>query len=253
MENKTPHVDIILPNHNKGNFLKDTIDSIINQTFKNFTIYLIDDFSSDNSISIIKEYNDPRIILIKLKKNKGVSFCRNLGLRLSKSKFISFIDSDDYWDRNKLKNQIEFMEKFKHNFTYTDYIPFVVKNNKKKFKKKIIVKKQFNFEEFIHNTSIGMSSVVLKRSLIKNLKFKKLEICEDYLFKCEILKKQIAYKCSNALMYYCISKNSLQSNKFKNLFWVWTINKKFNNLNLLNNIKSIISISIQSIKKYGLK
>ena len=121
-------VDIILPNYNKGNYLKEAIDSILNQSFKDFRLFIIDDNSNDNSLKIIEKYSDSRISLIKLKKNKGVYFCRNLGMRLSKSKYISFIDSDDYWDINKLKNQIKFMEKFNYRFTYTDYIPSKSKN-----------------------------------------------------------------------------------------------------------------------------
>ena len=73
-----------------------------------------------------------------------------------------------------------------------------------------------------------MSTVIVERSLIKNLKFKKLKICEDYLFKCEILKKQDAYKCEDGVMFYRISKNSLQSNKLRNIYWVWLINRKYN-------------------------
>jgi len=98
-----------------------------------------------------------------------------------------------------------------------------------------------------------MSSVIIERSLIKNLKFKKLKICEDYLFKCEILKKQNAYKCEGVVMFYRISKNSLQSNKLRNIYWVWLINRKYNKLNLLKNIISLFSISISSIRKYGFK
>ena len=154
MQNKINLVDIILPNYNKGKFLKETIDSIIYQSFKNFKLYIIDDFSNDDSLSIIKKYSDSRIILIQLKKNKGVSFCRNLGIRLSNSKYISFIDSDDYWEKNKLEKQINFMEKFEYKFSFTDYIPFIVKQNKKKFRKKVIVQNKFNFDQFINNSSM---------------------------------------------------------------------------------------------------
>ena len=72
MENKISLVDVILPNYNKANFLEETIDSILNQSFKDFNLYIIDDFSKDDSLSIIKKYSDPRIKLIHLKKNKGV-------------------------------------------------------------------------------------------------------------------------------------------------------------------------------------
>ena len=76
-------VDIILPNFNKENYLQETIDSILSQSFKDFNLFIIDDNSTDNSIKIINKYSDPRIKIIKLKKNKGVYFCRNLGMRIS--------------------------------------------------------------------------------------------------------------------------------------------------------------------------
>ena len=253
MDNKIKLVDIILPNNNGAKTLKETINSVINQSFQDFNLYVIDDFSNDESINIIENYSDPRVNLIKLKKNKGVYFCRNLGMRKSSSKYLAFIDSDDYWQKDKLKKQINFMQKFDHKFTYTDYMPFQEKNNTKIFKRKINVKSKFNRSEFINNTSIAMSSVVIERSLIKNLKFKKLKICEDYLFKCEILKKHEAYKCEDSMMFYRISNKSLQSNKFRNFYWVWLINKKYNNLNIFRNIKSLLSISFNSIKKYGFK
>ena len=162
-------VDIILPNFNKENYLKETIDSILNQSFKDFNLYIIDDNSTDNSKKVIDKYSDTRIKVVNLKKNKGVHFCRNLGIRLSKSKYISFIDADDYWDENKLKNQINFMNKYGYKFTYTDYIPFKNKNNIKVFKKKISVSKEFNFKKFIFNSSIAMSTVIIRRSILKNV------------------------------------------------------------------------------------
>ena len=223
MENKISLVDIILPNYNKAKFLDEAIKSILNQSFSNFKLHIIDDFSNDNSLEIIKKFSDSRIKLTTLKENYGVYYCRNLGLKFSNSKYIAFIDADDYWDKDKLENQIKFMEKFNYGFTYTDYIPFTIEKNNKKFKKKIVVNKEFSFNEFIHNTSIAMSTVIVQKSLLKNIKFEKLEVCEDYLFKCQILRKHKAVKCEDALMYYCISKNSMQSNKLRSLFWVWKI------------------------------
>ena len=99
-----------------------------------------------------------------------------------------------------------------------------------------------------------MSSVIIKRSILRNIIFKKLKICEDYLFKCEILKKNItARKFNQNTMFYRIVKNSLQSSKFRNLYWIWHINKKYNKLTIFNNLKSILLITISSMKKYGIK
>ena len=250
-----PFVDVILPNYNKSEFLEEAINSVISQSYKNWNLLIIDDSSNDASNKIILKYkNEQNIKIILLKKNKGVAFCRNLGVRISKSKYIAFIDSDDYWTKDKLSEQINFMEKFTYDFTYTNYTPFTLKKSLKKFKKIILPPKSFNFKEFIHNTSIGMSSVIIKRSIIRNITFKKLKICEDYLFKCEILKNNIiARKLNQNTMFYRITKNSLQSNKLRNLYWIWYINRKYNKLTIFNNLKSILFITISSIKRYGIK
>ena len=109
-----PFVDVILPNYNKAEFLDEAINSVISQSYKNWKLLIIDDGSNDASSKIILKYkNEKNIKTIFLSKNKGVSFSRNLGIRLSNSKYIAFIDSDDYWTKDKLADQIFFMENFK--------------------------------------------------------------------------------------------------------------------------------------------
>ena len=99
-----------------------------------------------------------------------------------------------------------------------------------------------------------MSSVVIQRSVLGEIKFENLKICEDYLYKCEILKKiGNAFKSPNIFMYYRITSNSLQSSKLRNVFWIWHINKNHNKFTIFQNLKSIFLISINSLKKYGFK
>ena len=125
-------IDIILPNYNKEDYIDECIISILNQSFLNWKLYIIDDCSTDNSVKKINKYKDyKKIKIVNLKKNKGPSFCRNLGMRISKNNYISFIDSDDYWTKNKLKKQLEFMKVNNYGFTYTDYIPFFQTKNEK--------------------------------------------------------------------------------------------------------------------------
>ena len=136
-EKNIPLVDVILPNYNKEKFLEEAINSVIVQTYKNWHLYIIDDNSSDNSEKIIDKFSNLKnVTIIKLKKNKGPSFCRNYAMRISKSKYISFIDSDDSWSGDKLEKQIDFMEKNNLNFTYTDYTTFFEKMEKKRLKEK---------------------------------------------------------------------------------------------------------------------
>jgi len=248
-------VDVILPNYNKAEFLEEAINSVITQTYKNWHLYIIDDNSSDNSEKIIDKFSNLKnVTIIKLQKNKGPSFCRNYAMRISKSKYISFIDSDDSWLNDKLEKQIYFMEKHNLSFTYTDYTPFFENFGKKKIKKKTFLKDHFNYRTFIRNSSINTTTMIIARSILGSYRFRKIKLLEDYLFKCKLLKgNNIAKKLDENLAFYRISNKSRSSQRLKNIYWLWHINKNYNKLNFFDNIISIFFISINSIKKYGIK
>ena len=248
-------VDVILPNYNKAKFLEESINSVITQTYKNWHLYIIDDNSSDNSKEIIDKFSNLKnVTIIKLQKNKGPSFCRNYAMRISKSKYISFIDSDDSWLSDKLEKQITFMEKHNLSFTYTDYTPFFESFGNKKIKKRTFLKDHFNYRTFIKNSSINTTTMIIARSILGSHRFRKIKLLEDYLFKCNLLKDNyVAQKLDEDLAFYRILDKSRSSQRLKNIYWLWHINKNFNNLNFFDNIISIFFISINSIKKYGIK
>jgi teichuronic acid biosynthesis glycosyltransferase TuaG len=247
-------VDIILPTYNSKIFIHKTIKSVFNQSYKYWRLIIIDDGSTDGTEKILyRLYNKfkdkKKILLLRNNKNKGQAFSRNLGLRNTKSKFIAFLDSDDFWSKNKLKKQIKFMISNTYDLTYTDYK--IIKNHKIKT---VRVPDYFNYKKFIHNSSITTSSVILKKKIIKNIYFRNLKFLEDYFFKCQILKKNVkAYRCPGLYTYYLIRNDSLQSNRFSVLISLWIINKNLNKMNFINNIVSILSILFNSLKKYGFR
>ncbi len=247
-------VEIVLPNYNSESYLVETIDSIINQTFKNWKLTIVDGNSNIETQKILKSYMDhPNINIIQLKKNKRAGFCRNLAIRNSKSDYIAFIDSDDIWEKEKLSKQLDFMIKNNHLFTYTNYSFFKSKNSKQNIKD-IVPPKTFSFETFIKNTSILTSTMMIKKKAVENIKFNNTKICEDYFFKCKILKKvNYAYCLSESLTKYRVRKDSLQSNKLRNIYWIWFINKRYNKFNFMKNFISLLFISINSLKRYGFK
>ena len=252
---KKSFVDVILPNYNKAEFLEEAINSVIAQTYKNWHLYIIDDHSDDNSAKVIDKFSNlGNVTVIKLHKNKGPSFCRNYAMRISKSKYISFIDSDDSWLSDKLEKQITFMEKHNLTFTYTDYTPFFESFGKKKIKKRTFLKDHFDYGTFIKNSSINTTTMIIARSILGSYRFRKIKLLEDYLFKCKLLKgNNIAKKLDENLAFYRISNKSRSSQRLKNIYWLWHINKNYNKLNFFDNIISIFFISINSIKKYGIK
>lgn len=242
-----PKVSIILPNYNSNLFLKATINSIINQSYDNWQLIIVDDCSNKKTKSILKTFlNNKKIKIFWLKKNRGAAYCRNFAIKKAKSKYLAFIDSDDIWKKEKLKHQIHYMEKNNYYFTFTNYETFGLK------KKLIKPPKKLDFKNFIRNTSIGTSTMIINRKITKGITFTNSRICEDYFYKCKLLKKvNLAFCLNKFLTKYRVRDNSLQSNPIRNFYWIWKINNKYNKLSFFENCLSLLFISLNSIKKYG--
>lgn len=115
-------VSIIMPSYNTGQYISETINTVINQTYSNWELIIVDDCSSDNTDEIIQPYlKDKRINYYKNSKNYGAAISRNRALRSAKGKWIAFLDSDDLWLPQKLELQINFMESNGYSFSYTNY------------------------------------------------------------------------------------------------------------------------------------
>ena len=147
-------------------------------------------------------------------KNLGAGGSRNNAIKIANGEYIAFCDCDDLWKKNKLEKQISFMEKNNFNFTYTDYTPFFEINGKKNFKKKTNIKSYFDYESFIKNSSINTTTMIIRRSILRNHRFKKIKMHEDYLFKCKILKNNnTANKLDENTAFYRILNKSRSRKK----------------------------------------
>lgn len=246
-----PKISIIMPNFNSEKYIKSAINSVLNQTFKKWELIIVDDNSNAQTIKILKNYKNKKIKLIFLKKNKGAAYCRNLAIKKSTGKYITFLDSDDIWNKKKLSLQYSFMENNQFTFTYTNY---ELIDSKDKSLGLVVAPKKFTFNSFIKNTTIGTSTMMIKRSITQNIRFTNTLICEDYYYKCKLLKKiGSANLLDSVLSKYRIRKDSLQSNKIRNFIWMWKINKRYNKFSFFINLKSLSLITINSLIKYGLK
>lgn len=107
-----PLVSIVTPSYNASSFIKETIQSVQSQTYKNWEMIIIDDVSKDNTCELIKEEikKDNRIRLIELQENGGAAIARNTGINNAKAKYVAFLDSDDLWLPEKLEKQLAFMQ-----------------------------------------------------------------------------------------------------------------------------------------------
>ena len=242
-------VSIIIPYYRKKLFFEKTIDSIKNQTYKNFEIILIYDDNNRSDLlfvkKVLRKIKNKKIIVNK--KNLGVGISRNRGINKSKGKFLSFIDADDVWSRNKLKKQIKFMEKNSLDFSYSDYS---IINEKGILIKKIKSPKTIKFKNLLFSCDIALSSVTIKSNLLKNEKFSNIKTKEDYLLWLKLSQKNIKMMgIRENLIFWRKTNNSLSSSivqKFKDAFLVYN---KYLKLNFLVSIVLIFFLSINSIIK----
>lgn len=115
-------VSIIMPSYNTAKYIADSIESVINQTYTDWELIIVDDCSTDNTDDIVKQFDDKRIIYLKNEKNSGAAVSRNRALKAAKGRWIAFLDSDDLWYPQKLEKQIGFMKENGYSFSYTNYI-----------------------------------------------------------------------------------------------------------------------------------
>lgn len=243
-------VSIITPMYNSEKYIGITIESALNQTYKDWEMIIVDDCSSDNSPKIVKEYakNDERIKYIKTYSNKGVSNARNIALKMAKGQFISFLDSDDIWNEDKLKKQVEFMKKNKCAISFTSYE--LIDENNEKLNKIINVPKIVDYNTLLKGNILGCLTVMIDKSKLDfEIKMSGVRH-EDYVLWLSILKKgHIAYGINEVLAEYRKSSTSLSGNKIKSAMWTWNIYRNIEQIPLHKCIYYFISYGINGIKK----
>ena len=242
-------VSIIIPYYKKKLFFKKTIDSIKNQTYKNFEIILIYDDSNRSDLIFVKKtlkkIKNKNIIVNK--KNMGAGISRNHGIKKSKGKFLSFLDSDDVWDKNKLKKQIKFMKNNCLEFSYSNYS---IIDEKGILLKKIKSPNIIKFRDLLFSCDIALSSVIINSKLLKSEKFPNLKTKEDYLLWLKLSKKNIKMMgIDKNLVFWRKTHNSLSSSVMQKLKDAFLVYNKYLKINFLFSIILIFFLSINSIIK----
>jgi len=228
-----PEVSVITPVYNAEEFLKETVDSVLNQTYTSFEHLLIDDCSTDNSAAIIKEFSkrDSRVKYLKLEENSGAAVARNTGLENAKGRYIAFIDSDDKWYPEKLKRQLSFMKKNDKAFTYTKYERISEENGEvlgaPGFPKKL------DYSGLLKNTAIACSTVVIDRQVIGDFRMPLVRKGQDTATWLKILREHnYAYLVDEVLNQYRAREGSLSSNKLDALKRTWNTYRNIEKLPL---------------------
>ena len=175
-------IDVIIPTYNREASVKRAIDSVLNQSYKNFFLIIVDDGSTDQTKSLLENYKDHPQIKILNQENRGVSAARNFGISNSNSEWIAFLDSDDEWLPHKLQTQVEFVKKnLEYSFIHSEEIWY---RNNVRVNPKLKHSKNSNdlFLRSLEFCLISPSTVLMKRDLFNKYgPFNEdFVVCEDF-------------------------------------------------------------------------
>ena len=243
-------ISIIIPYHKKKSFFKETIVSINNQSYKNFEVIIIYDDIDRSELSyvkkIIKNFKFKKKLIIN-NKIIGAGLSRNKGIKVSSGEYIAFCDADDLWKKNKLKTQLKFMRKKNILFSHSNY--FIIDSNSKKIGE-FQVPKNISYKKLIKSCDIGLSTVMISKSLIKNYLFSDLKTKEDYLLWFKLIKNLKNFVSINKnLVYWRHLENSLSSSNKQKLGDAFNLYRNHLNLNFFFSIFCVFRLSFYALLK----
>jgi glycosyltransferase involved in cell wall biosynthesis len=241
-----PLVSVIINCYNGETYLAEAVKSVLLQTYKNFEIIFWDNQSTDSSAFIYKSFKDKRLKYYYSKKHTSLYEARNLAIKKSKGKFIAFLDSDDYWFKNKLSSQIKKINNKKIALVYSNYCILNQITGLKKIAYKNKLPEGIIYKELLKDYFIAIGTVLMKKNIYlksKKLFNNKFNIIGDFDFFLR-LSKDNHYDCiQHPLSIYRIHKDSF-SNKNRQMYInelkLWTKKKNIFNQNLLFFVKQKI-------------
>ena len=185
-----PTISVVIPTYNRKNLLKEAIQSVLDQTYQNFELIIVDNFSADGTEKMVEDFKNSKLIFKKINNKGVVAKSRNHGVRVAKGNYIAFLDSDDKWAKNKLEKCVSFIKEgfdfIYHDFTVLQY------DKHKKIKARDL--KHNGYHDLLkRGNCIFNSSVVLKKEHLETIGYISENIehigCEDFITWLKIAKK----------------------------------------------------------------
>lgn len=236
-------VSIIMPCYNAEQYIKDSINSVLNQTYPHFELIIIDDLSTDNSINIINSFSDNRIKLIQLTQNGGAGVARNTGIEAAQGRFIAFLDSDDLWRPNKLEVQLNHMIEGNYPLSYTQYQKFTQEGKGKL----VIPPNTVTYNELLYCNIIGCLTAVYDTKILGKQFMPLIRKRQDMGLWLKILAQgHTAYCCPQVLADYRTDSGMTQ-NKIDAAKYQWKFYRQELSFNIIKSTKYFIGYAIKGI------
>lgn len=249
-----PKVSIITATYNSDKFIIATYESIKSQTLTDWEWLITDDCSSDKTKEFLNKIQseDSRVRVFHNAVNSGAAISRNCSISHATGEYLAFIDSDDLWVKEKLSEQISFMEKYDYGFSFTGYK--LMDESGVLINKYIDVdrrKKSFNYRDMLlKKATLGCSTVILKCDRFDDLMMPDIRTGQDYALWLKILKNGgAAFLLDKPLMHYRIVSNSISRNKIKKAKRQWSIYRKIERIPLPFSLYCFLNYIVRAITR----
>lgn len=210
-------VSVIIPTYNRALLLKETLHSIVSQSYKNIEIIVVDDGSTDNTLNIVNEIKDARIKYINLNRMGDIAKLRNYGVAYSTGEYIGFCDDDDIWNINKIDIQLNIMKQYSFVCTNATVINSDSIQIKDKYFQEFNKNKIFKLKDLLEWNKIITSSVLIRRNILKYRFNEKNSTCsaEDYELWLKMSEDNDIYYLDKTLVSFRLHNNTSTSNSSK--------------------------------------
>ena len=204
-------VSIVMPSWNTGNFIEESIKSVLGQTYKNWELLIVDDCSTDHTDQVVASFQDPRIRYFKNNANCGAALTRKKAMREAQGEWMAFLDSDDIWDSRKLEEQIKFMKKNGVAFSYHEYEK--IDEESKPLHIYVSGPKIVTKRKMYHYGYPGCLTFMYNTEQIGLVQIKDIKKNNDYAILLKVCKKADCYLLKKNLAQYRIRKKSISHDK----------------------------------------
>lgn len=254
MKNGTsnPLITVIMPAYNVAPYIEGSVKSVIDQTYTNWELLILEDRSTDDTYAIAQKLaqSDERIRVIQNEKNSGVAKTRNRGIQMAQGTYIALLDSDDQWYPEKLERQLALIQRENAQISYCSYA--MVSEQGEKVHRDYLVPAETDFKKMLLTNVIGCSTVMLQADIAKKHPFDETFYHEDYVLWLTLLKEDCrAVGCTEVLVAYCVRGDSRSAKKFSSAKKRWLIYRKHVKLSFFKSAYYMIRYAIAGLRKYA--
>ncbi|MCF2647148.1 MULTISPECIES: teichuronic acid biosynthesis protein TuaG [Niallia] len=246
----TPSVSIIMPSYNCKEYISYSIESVREQTYKDWELLIVDDHSTDGTVDLLKEWEkaDGRIRIFYQTVNEGAAVARNIALAHARGRYIAFLDSDDRWKKDKLEAQLAYMMDNKYAFTFTAYEWIDQKGEY--LNKYIRAPKRVDYQTMLKNTIVGCLTVLIDRDQVGDFRMPNIRTRQDLATWLMILKRGFrAFGLNEILAEYRVGNESISKNKWKAAKNNWHVYRQIEQLNFLQSSWYFSHYAYNAIRK----